>query len=114
MNVEIALDFFYSQEDEKRFFQGLSDIPAVKDYEGGGVNLIIRLDMRKLGSDDLRELIALLYRYRIPLAPLHLLAERPRFSWLNNSKGYWHKSLLDVATRQRSRNYGDLPKNRRR
>lgn len=105
MDIEIALGCFYSQGDERRFFQGLKEIKAIKNIEGVGVNLIIGIEMRLLTKDALKELIALLWRYGIPLSPLYLLAERKKFAWLNDERGYWYKSLFDVTTRVRSRVY---------
>jgi len=105
MDFEIALGTFYSQSDEARLFQGLSEIGAVEELEGVGVNLIISLNIRLLSKDDLCDLIAVLFRYGIPLAPLYVLAEKSRFAWLNDKEAFWYKSLFDKATRVKSRKY---------
>ncbi len=105
MDVEIALGCFYSQGDERRLFQGLNEIKAIRSVKGVGVNLIISLEMRLLSKDALRELMALLWRYGIPLAPFYFLAERKKFAWLNDERGYWYKSLFDISVRTRSRKY---------
>jgi hypothetical protein len=106
MDVEIALGSFYTQKDEDRFFQALKENKAIKKMEGAGVNLIVSLEMKKLSNDELKDFLALLYRYQIPLAPLYFLADRKRFSWLNDSKKYWFDSLFDETKRTRSRLYG--------
>jgi len=105
MDVEIALGCFYSQGDERRFFEGLNEIEAIKSVNGVGVNLIVSIEMRLLNKEALRELMALLWRYGIPLAPLYQLAERKKYAWLNDERGYWHQSLFDIKTRARSRVY---------
>lgn len=105
MDIEIALGRFYSQGDERRLFQGLNEIGPVKSVKGAGVNLIISLEMRSLSKNTLKELMALLHRYAIPLAPFYFLAEGKRFAWLNDERAYWHKSLFDMSTRTRLRIY---------
>lgn len=105
MEIEIALGMFYSQGDERRFFQGLEDNPAIKTVEGAGVNLILSIDPRVLSKERLQDIFSLLWRYQIPLAPFHVLTEKKRFSWLDDKKAYWYKSLTDTKTRTRPRIY---------
>ncbi len=45
----------------------------------------------------MRELLALLWRYGIPLTPLRAFAEKKRFHWLNDSQGYWHSAMFKEA-----------------
>src|SRR5450830_749147 len=101
MDVEIALGFFYHKKDEYRLFRAFEENKAVTKVEGAGVNLIISIEMKKLNKEELKDLIALLFRYQIPLAPFYLLADRKRFSWLNDPTKYWFDSLFDKAKRTR-------------
>ena len=105
MNVEIALGSFYHQKDEDRLFRAFEENSAVTKVEGAGVNLILSIEMKKLNTEELKDLIALLFRYQIPLAPLYFLADRKRFSWLNDPTKYWFDSLFDKTKRARSRMY---------
>lgn len=107
MDVEIALGRFFSQKDEGRFFQALKENKAITNMEGAGVNLIVSLEMKKLSNGELKDFLAVLYRYQTPLAPLYFLADRKRFSWLNDSRKYWFDSLFDETKRTRSRLCGD-------
>jgi hypothetical protein len=95
MQLEIELNTFYSKGDERRFFQGLNDIPAIKEIRGVGTGLVIQVDLRHLTKDALRELIALLWRYEISLYPLRILTNNNKFVWLSEKKFYWHSSMFD-------------------
>ncbi|MDM5182149.1 hypothetical protein PO883_33815 [Massilia sp. DJPM01] len=98
MKFEISLGEFYSDGDERRFFQGLKDVTAIKSIKGVGRGLIVNLDLRFLNNDGARELIALLWRYEIPLSSFRILAEKyKKFSWLDDVKWYWHKSMFGEA-----------------
>ena len=100
MQLEIDLSTFYSKGDERRFFQGLNDIPAIKDIRGVSRGLVVQVDMHSLSKDAMRELIALLWRYGISLYPLRVLANNKKFVWLSDEKFYWHRSMFDVPTEQ--------------
>lgn len=95
MKFEIALGEFYSDGDERRFFQGLKDVPAVKNINGLDRGLVVNLDLRQLNNDSVRELIALLWRYELSLISFRVLAEKhKKFSWLYDAKWYWHKRMF--------------------
>ena len=61
MQLEIGLSRFYAKGDERRFFQGLSEISAIKDVRGVGRGLVIRITVRDLNREAVDELIALLW-----------------------------------------------------
>ncbi len=98
MTVEIDLGlFFYSKGDEARFFQGLQSIPAVKKVTGlgrGSRSSVLRLDIdpRLLTKARLWDLVALLRRYGIPLAPLRRFAKARKFAW-HRQEIYWHRNV---------------------
>lgn len=94
MDIEITLKSFYSMGDERRFFQGLKEISSITEVCGVGRNLIIKIQMRSFSKDNLRELLALLWRYSISLAPLKVFADKKKFLWLNDSRCYWYKSMF--------------------
>lgn len=80
--------------DERRFFQGLSENAAVSKIQGVGRQLEVMLVLNRLSNDGLRDLMALLWRYGIPLAALSEIAEKARFRWLDDKRGYWYKSMF--------------------
>jgi hypothetical protein len=94
MKLTIDLATFYSMGDERRFFQGLNDNPAISDIKGIGRQLECDLMLRNLNRDSLRDLMALLWRYGISLKPISVLSERKKFEWLNDERGYWHRSMF--------------------
>jgi hypothetical protein len=94
MKIEITLTTFYARGDERRFFQGLSEIRGVTNFEGKGRNLIVTLNVRYLNREQLFEFIALLWRYNIPLCPLNFLAKSKKFEWINDEKYYWYSSMF--------------------
>jgi hypothetical protein len=97
MIVQITLGSFYSRGDERRLFQGLSEIPAIRGVRGVGRELLLNIAISSLNKDGMRELLALLWRYDIPLAPLRPIAAKKKFAWLNDAQGYWHSNLFTDA-----------------
>jgi hypothetical protein len=94
MQIEITLLTFYAKGDERRFFQGLSEIPAITDVKGVGRGLHLEINVRSLSKESLIELIALLRRYEISLVPLSVLAANKRFLWLDDNKWSWHGKMF--------------------
>jgi hypothetical protein len=97
MLVKIKLSRFYSAGDEMRLFEGFKAVPAVRGVRGEGRDLLLDIRLKDLTSDAVRELVALLFRYKISLSPLRFLSERKKFEWLNNEKGFWYKSMFKDA-----------------
>jgi hypothetical protein len=92
--LKIALTRFYSRGDERRLFQGFEEIPAIRGIQGVGRDLLLDIRVAALGKEAMQELLALLWRYGIPLAPLRAFAEKRKFSWLNNPQGYWYSAMF--------------------
>jgi len=97
MQVTIRLTSFYSDGDERRFFEGLADITCIANVRGVVRDLVFDLHTGHLGQEALRELIALLWRYGISLVPLAVLADKPRFAWLRHPRWYWSSSMFPSA-----------------
>ncbi|WP_409279589.1 hypothetical protein [Pseudomonas defluvii] len=95
MEVKIKLVRFLSKGDERRFFLGLNEILAVKSCSGLGCFLVVKIDRRVLSNAMTKELIALLSRYGICLAPLSVLADSKKFSWIKDPGFYWYKSMFE-------------------
>jgi len=92
--LKFELSSFYSRGDERRLFQGFKEIAAIRGVRGVGRDLLLDIEISSLSKEALRELLALLWRYGIPLAPLRALVERKKFSWLNDAQGYWHSAMF--------------------
>jgi hypothetical protein len=100
--LQITLSSFYSRGDERRLFQGFKEIPAIRNIQGVGRDLLLDIEIAALGREAMRELIALLWRYQIPLAPLRVFAEKKKFDWLNDAHGYWYASMFKRAQSAKS------------
>jgi hypothetical protein len=98
MDVEIELPSFLTAGDEQRFFQGLKDLTAIREFHMNNGRLILRMEIRFLTKKASREFIALLSRYQVSLVPLRCLAATNRkFAWLAERHEYWHQSMFGDA-----------------
>lgn len=100
MILQITLGSFYSRGDERRLFMGFKEIAAIRSVQGVGRDLLLDMDLVSLKKEEMRELLALLWRYEIPLAPLRGLAEKKKFTWLNDPQGYWYSAIFKDAPSQ--------------
>lgn len=94
MILKIALGSFYSRGDERRLFFGFKEISAISSVEGIGRDLLLDIEIDVLDKESMRELLALLWRYQIPLAPLRVFAEKQKFAWLKDEQGYWYGQMF--------------------
>jgi hypothetical protein len=97
MILKITLNSFYSRGDERRLFLGFKEITAIRSVHGVGSDLLLDVEVAALSKEAMRELLALLWRYGIPLIPLRTFAEKKKFSWLNDAQGYWHSAMFKEA-----------------
>lgn len=103
MLIKVKLTRFYSSGDERRFFEGLESVAAIRNIRGEGRELILDVLLKDLSGESLSELVALFFRYKISLAPLKSFAQKSKFLWLNNQKGFWYKSMFKNALTSTSR-----------
>jgi len=61
---------YYSQFDEDNFFAWIKSIACIKSFEGARDELYLDLVDRELTKEDICELAALLYRYKIKMSQL--------------------------------------------
>lgn len=95
MDVEIDLPLFLSGGDESRFFQGLRDLMAIREFQVSGRRLLLRVEIRFLTRTASKEFIALLTRYQVSLVPLQFLSvTNKKFAWLADPAEYWHQSMF--------------------
>jgi hypothetical protein len=94
MIIRIRLGMFYSSGDERRLFEGLEAISGLREIRGEGRDLILDIQINALGKEDMRELLALLWRYGISLAPLRPISERKKFRWLIDEEKYWYSDMF--------------------
>jgi len=85
---------FYSQNDERAFFEWLARIPCVASYAGDGVRgLLVRLK-RRPGKDDLRQLLALCHRYGVDMRQMAKFETDDNRVWFRDPEKYWHEAVF--------------------
>lgn len=95
MEFDIDLPTFLTQGDEQRFYQGLKDLTAVREFQINKGRLLLRMEIRFLTKKASREFIGLLTRYQISLVPLRCLSStNKKFAWLADPSEYWHQSMF--------------------
>ena len=81
---------YYSQLDEKHFFNWANEIPCVVSVEGG----VLHIDPADTEESNLRDLMALLFRYQLPMSKLSQLLNEKNKSWLLNENAYWYSKVF--------------------
>lgn len=85
---------YYSHFDEDNFFEWIKNIPCIKSFEGARDELYLDLVDRELSYEDMKDLIALLCRYKIKMDQLQ------PFVTENNKAAVepWKKQIYKVTT----------------
>lgn len=87
---------YYSSLDEALFFDWIKKIPSIKSYDGKHDELYLHFESNQISDDDLRELLALFYRYKIKNMPqLQIFLHESNHAWFaDNKKAFWHKKTF--------------------
>ena len=81
---------YYAQLDEKSFFEWALEIPCVKSIEDG----FLHIKSKRLSEPDLRDLIAIMFRYKLPMSQLQQFCNSANEHWFKAEKMYWHKAVF--------------------
>lgn len=81
---------FGSKLDEKHLFAWAIEIPGVTGWDQD--TLLVR--RRTISESSLRDLIALFYRYDIPMVQLQVFLNDKNENWFANPIMYWHKKVF--------------------
>jgi len=85
---------FYHENDERAFFEWLARIPCVESYAAeGSLGLVVRL-RRRPGKDDLRQLLALCFRYRVSMRQLAKFETPKNQIWFRDPRMFWHEAVF--------------------
>ncbi len=88
---------FYSQLDEEKFFEWLQSIKAIIRVDGVGDKLYLYCKNKTISDEDLREIIALFYRYKVDMKQLAIFLNNKNKTWfLGSPRGYWHRKVFGV------------------
>lgn len=89
---------YYAYGDEKAFFGWLESIPCVASVGGHHRDIHIKLK-RQPGDNDLRELIALFFRYRMNMRKLAVYRTARNAHWFDDPEKYWHTKVFGRSQR---------------
>ena len=81
---------FGSQLDEKHLFVWALEISGVSSWDQD--TLLVK--RRTIAEASLRDLLALFYRYNIPMAQLQIFLNAKNESWFSDPIMYWHKKVF--------------------
>ena len=101
---------FYSNFDEDAFFEWLKKISCISKMEGFGEELYIDVDRSKLTEMDLREMLALFYRYNIDMKQLELFLSDENKSWFfDNKESFWYDRIWKERRENKNKSSKTLP-----
>ena len=87
--------WYYSMIDEDLFFEWVKKIPSISTFNGVKDELYLHLTKNCLPDEDLRELLALFYRYQIDMKQFKVFLNSDNKEWFyDNETAYWHKKVF--------------------
>eukprot|EP01031_Cornospumella_fuschlensis_P006219 gene6219-7729_t len=97
---------YYAPQDETHFFGWLQGIPGITRVVGTPHGLRVTLRSLRLSESSLRALIALHWRYRLPMRDLAVFQNASNEKWFAATSTFWHKAVfgaraLPASPRQR-------------
>ena len=84
---------YFAPGDETAFFSWLQSISCIASVGGEGYDVHIKLK-RPPSDSNLRELIALLFRYRMNMRVLATYRTERNAHWFDDPKMYWHAKVF--------------------
>lgn len=86
---------FYSQTDEDAFFEWIGKTDCIENFYGEGDRLYLELVSDDLYDHNIRDLLALFYRYSVDMKQLKRFLNKENKDWFfDNKKAYWHKQVF--------------------
>lgn len=86
---------FCSYTDEYAFFKWIEAIDCIESFSQIHNELYLEVACLELRDDDLRELLALFYKYNIDMKQLGVFLSEDNKKWFSeNTKTYWHKKVF--------------------
>lgn len=100
MEIVIREGTYYSSADESAFYDRLAGLRCIAGVRGARDGLHISLS-RRPSDMQLREIIALLYRYELDMKPLTALLTEKNASWYADPNTFWHAAVFGKGTRRK-------------
>ena len=101
LRLAIRGPVYYSQRDEKAFYDWLRSITCVAEVGGRLRDVHITLKRRPSDS-DLWDLLALLFRYRMNMKSLAAFRTTRNAKWFDDPKKFWHAKVFGRGTQRKS------------
>ena len=87
---------FYARKDEDAFFEWIEKIECIDHTSGAGDELYLHIASDQLHDQDLRDLLALFFRYQIDMRQLsRYLCDDNKKWFYDNKQAYWHKKVFN-------------------
>jgi hypothetical protein len=87
---------YYSRKDEDAFFEWVKKIDCIDSVIGMGSELHLHIASDFLHDHDLRDLLALFYRYNLDMTQLQRFLNEDNKQWFyDNKKTYWYKHVFE-------------------
>ncbi len=81
---------YLSPLDEDMFFEWVSNIKCLKIIDP----ITIKVAPEILNDTDLRDVIALLHRYGLPMKQMKKYLNSSNEAWFNQPDSYWHNEIF--------------------
>lgn len=92
---------YCSSIDEDLFFEWIKKIPSINKFNGIHDELYLYISSKKIPDQDLRELLALFYRYKVDMKQLQIFLNATNTDWFfKRPNGYWHRKVFGIARKK--------------
>lgn len=86
---------FYCREDEDIFFEWIAKIKCIETFSSRWKFLYLHIPCGNIDDENLKELLALFYRYNIEMRQLKEFLTLQNKSWFYDDKqAFWHKKVF--------------------
>ncbi len=85
---------YLSSQDEASFFNWLSTIDGVVSVAGRGSELEVQVRSKRLPDRCIRELLAIHFRYGLPMRSLEMFETEKNSDWFRDPKAYWYRHVF--------------------
>ena len=86
---------FYSEIDEAVFFEWLDKLTCVNKVYGKGMDIVIEVLDQEIDESELREILAIFYRYEVDMKQLVCFNCNKFSSWFHDVNSYWYKEIFE-------------------
>lgn len=93
MQIRVQGPTFLSPNDETAMFEWFGRITAIRNVSGEGRDLVIALKSSPTDA-QLRDLLALFFRYRMDMTTLAALQTPENQSWFFDPGSYWFDAVF--------------------